>query len=126
MPHRSPYRPTNDVSQPYNDGVAYFYEQQNIADDGDKPELQATLKGKLPFENQRLGINRLYLSRQHQAEIVKVIRVARRNISPQDLVILDDGKQYLIDSVQDVTDILPPSVDVALRRYEEKVEVIPK
>lgn len=126
MPHRSPYRPTNDVSQPYNDGIARFYDLTNKAEAGDKPVYQTKCKGHLPFENQRLGINRLYLSRQYQAEIVKVIRVARRNISPQDLVILNDGKQYLIDSVQDVTDILPPSVDVALRRYEEKVEVIPK
>ena len=126
MSHRTPYRPTHDVSQPFNDGVAYFYEQQNIADDGDKPELQATLKGKLPFENQRLGINRLYLSRQHQAEIVKVIRVERRNIAIHDLVVIDQNQTYSVDSIQDVLDVLPPSVDVALVRYERNLEVLPR
>lgn len=124
--HRTPYRATNDVTQPFNDGVARFYELTNDADAGDMPHYKATKRGVLPYETQRLGINRLYLSRQHQAEIVKVIRVARRNISPQDLVILEDGKRYLVDSIQDVMDVYPPSVDIALRRYEQNVEVLPR
>lgn len=126
MPHKTPYRNNNDVSQPFNDGVAYFYDLQNAAEVGDKPEYTLSLKGKLPYENQRLGINRLYLSRQHQAEINKVIRVMRRNISPQDIVITDDGKRYAIESIQDVLGVFPPSVDIALRLYEEKVTVIPR
>lgn len=121
---KPPYRPSNEITQSFNDGVAKFYEVANIARPGYKPVQGLSFKEKLFFETQRLGINRLYLSRQNQAEISMVIRVPKRDaISPQDIVMINDDKQYEIDSVQNVPEVYPPCIDVALKRIEQKYDI---
>ncbi len=122
---KAPNRPKHDVSQSYNDGVVNVYSITNIAQAGYKPKQGLVLKVNLRFDEQRLGINRLYMSRQDNAEIERLIRVQRANdISSQDVAVID-GKQFKIDTVQSVKDIYPPSLDLALTKIEQEYEVMP-
>lgn len=126
MPRKLPFRPANDVSQVYNDGVVQIYAVSDGAEPGYQPREILTLKRKMPYEEQRLGITRLYLSRQNQAEVARVIRVQRTEISSQDIAITQDGKQYRIDTVQAVQGVFPASLDLSLRAVEQNFEVMPE
>lgn len=123
---KAPFRPNNEISQQYNDGMVKIYTIADTAQPGYQPKEQLTLKYTLAFEERTLGINRLYLSRQNNAEIKRVIRVQRVNISSQDVAITHDGKQYRIDTVQAVQGVYPPSLDLSLKAIEQNFEVMPQ
>lgn len=72
----------------------------------------------------RLGINRAYLGRQNQVEIERVIRVPHTGkVSPQDIVITEDGKKYRVDLIQIAEGVYPPSEDLTLTKIEQRLEV---
>ena len=121
-----PFRANNEISQQYNDGVVTIYAVADSAKPGFQPKQELTKKFTLAFEERALGINRLYLSRQNQAEIKRVIRVQRVPISSQDVAITHDGQQYRVDTVQAVQGVYPPSLDLSLRAVEQKFEVMPR
>ena len=123
---KTPFRPNNEISQQYNDGIVKIYTVTDGAKPGYQTRPQLKEKYKLAFEERALGINRLYLSRQNNAEIKRVIRVQRVNISSQDVAITHDGKQYRVDSVQAVQGVYPPSLDVSLVAVEQNFEVMPQ
>lgn len=121
---RAPHRPDNEITQEMNSGVVKIYSVEDSAQPGYQPKPSLTLKLTLRYEEQRLGINRLYLSRQNQAEIERVIRVPRQDsISNQDVAILESGSQYSIDYTQTVQDIYPPCLDLSLVKVEQNYEV---
>ena len=115
MPMHKPTRKTNEISQQFNDGFLDVYAVEDVAPAGYQPKLHLTHKLHLMYDEQRLGINRLYLSRQNQAEILRVLRVPRRPISTQDVVKTHDKCWYSVDAVQSVPDVYPPCVDVSLK-----------
>lgn len=119
-----PFRTNNEITQSFNDGVVYIYSVSDIAEPGYKPKEGLTLKCTLRFEEQRLGLNRLYLSRQAMVEIDRVIRVQDYgDISTQDVAVTG-GKQYRIDTKQLVMDVYPKCVDISLVRIEQEYEVM--
>ena len=121
---RAPHRPDNEITQEMNSGVVKIYSVEDSAQPGYQPKPSLNLKLTLRYEEQRLGINRLYLSRQNQAEIEKVIRVPRQDsISNQDVAILENGSQYSINYTQTVQDIYPPCLDLSLVKVEQNYEV---
>lgn len=121
---KAPHRPDNEITQELNSGVVYIYSVEDSAQPGYQPKPALKLKLTLRYEEQRLGINRLYLSRQNQAEIEKVIRVPRQDsISNQDVAILESGSQYNIDYTQTVQDVYPPCLDLSLVKVEQNYEV---
>lgn len=121
---KAPHRPDNEITQELNSGVVHIYSVEDSAQPGYQPKPSLTLKLTLRYEEQRLGINRLYLSRQNQAEIEKVIRVPRQDsISNQDVAILENGSQYSIDYTQTVQDVYPPCLDLSLVKVEQNYEV---
>lgn len=121
---RAPHRPDNEITQEMNSGVVKIYSVEDSAQPGYQPKPSLALKLTLRYEEQRLGINRLYLSRQNQAEIEKVIRVPRQDsISNQDVAILESGSQYSIDYTQTVQDVYPPCLDLSLVKVEQNYEV---
>ena len=121
---RAPHRPDNEITQEMNSGVVKIYSVEDSAQPGYQPKPTLTLKLTLRYEEQRLGINRLYLSRQNQAEVEKVIRVPRQDsISNQDVAILENGSQYSIDYTQTVQDTYPPCMDLSLVKVEQNYEV---
>lgn len=123
---KAPWRPNNEITQQYNDGSVKIYTLTDVAQPGYQPKEKLELKYSLRFENRALGINRIYLSRQQQAEIEKVIRIPRVVISPQDIAIIHDGQQYYIDTVQEAKGVYPPSLDLSMRAIRQKLEVMPE
>lgn len=126
MPWKAPYRPRTDngVTQNFGDGVVKIYTVTNSAQPGYQPKPQTTLKCKLRYEEQRLGIQRYYSGRQNQVEIERVLRVPRYGgITNQDVAVTEDGRQFRIDMVQNVTDVYPASLDLTLAKIEQEIEV---
>lgn len=124
MPRRKPARPDNQISQTYNSGFLTIYATSDAASPGRFPIVKLTEKGMLRYEEQRLGLNRLYLSRQAHVEVSRVVRTIRRpEVSPQDVAITEDGQAYRIDSVQIVRDVWPASMDLSLTRMTADYEV---
>ena len=123
---KTPFRPSNEISQSYNDGTVKIYAVSDGAQPGyqAKPTLQ--LKYTLQFEERALGINRIYQSRQAHAEILRVLRVPRVNISAQDVAVTHDGQAFDVSTVQLVKDVYPPSLDISLKKLTHDLEVIPK
>lgn len=64
-----PYRPSNEITQAYNDGVVRIYTVTDAARPGYMPQPQATLKTTLRYEEQRLGLQRYYQSKQNQIDV---------------------------------------------------------
>ena len=124
MPRQMPFRPGNEISQTYNDGIAKIYTVADGAKIGYQPEVQATHAYTVPFSERVLGINRLFLGRQNRVEISKVLRIPRVNVSALDVVQLHDGKWYAINSVQTVEGVFPPSLDLSLVDERRKIEVV--
>ena len=52
-----------------------------------------------------------------------MIRVPRHPISNQDGAVTEDGARYGIESVQSVTDVWPPCLDVSLKRIDQIFDV---
>ena len=124
MPRKLPYRPRNEISQTYNDGVVRIFTASDGAEPGYQPVIKARQKHRLPFEEQMLGINRLFMGRQNHVEIKKVIRIPRINVTTQDLAQLHDGDWYEINMVQSVDGVFPASLDLSLVAAKKKIEVI--
>ena len=126
MAWKAPFRPRTDngVTQNFGDGVVAIYSVKDVAQPGYQPKPQTTLKCKLRYEEQRLGIQRYYSGRQNQVEIERVLRVPRYGgITNQDVAVTEDGRQFRIDMVQNVTDVYPASLDITLAKIEQKIEV---
>lgn len=122
MPWTAPYRPANEVTQDYNDGIVTIYAAADSAQPGYQPK--PTLKKKkytLRYDEQRVGIQRYYEAMQNQVQVERVLRVPRAKITNQDIAETEDGVKYRIDLVQTVDLVYPPSLDLTLTRYEQGV-----
>lgn len=121
---KAPNRPKREITQTFNDGIVRIYDVKDVTVPGYKPVEKLHETFTLRFEEQRLGITRLYQSRQAQNEIEKVIRVPKAgNISAKNVAIVE-GQQYIIDTIQKVMDVYPPCLDLALVRIEQEIEVM--
>lgn len=125
MRSRRPTRPSNEISQQFLDGTVDFYEVSDGAKPGYQVKRQVTHKFRLRFAEMKVGINRIYLSRQQHTEVQKVLRVPRVDILPGYAAVLHDGSQYTVDTVQAVPEVWPACLDVALVKITSKVEVAP-
>ena len=121
MTWKAPYRPSNEVTQSYNDGVVTVYAVTDSAQPGYQPVEQLTEKIKLRYEEQRLGLQRYYDAMQNQIQVERVIRVPRaEQITSQDVAETEDGRRYRIDLVQTVDGVWPPSQDLTLVKYQQE------
>ena len=119
-----PFRPSNEISQSYNDGTVKIYSVSDSAPPGYQPKKKLQLRFTLQYEECALGITRIYQSKQANAEILRVLRVPRVNISPQDVAIIHDGQAYEISTVQLAVDVYPPSLDISLKKLTHDLEVL--
>lgn len=120
---KTPYLPSNEITQAYNDGVVRIYTLTDAARPGYMPQPQATLKTTLRYEEQRLGLQRYYQSKQNMIDVERVIRTPRTGtVSSQDMAVTEDGKRYHIALVQTVEGVYPPSVDITLAKIEQRFE----
>lgn len=103
-------------SQTHNDGVVNIYGVVNISTPPDRPREGLELKHTLRYKERTVGLNRYYAAKQAGVAVAYVLRVPMiRNISPQDVAIPSDGKQYRIEQIQYPEDISPPVMDITLR-----------
>ena len=116
-----PYRVNNEITQNFGDGVVKIYTVTDEAAPGYAPAEKRTLKVTLRYQEQRLGINRLYQAKQLQTEIERVIRVPRSRVevTNRDQAQTENGVWYRVESVQSADDAYPPSLDIALVRIEQ-------
>lgn len=121
MPWTAPYRPANEVTQDYNDGIVTIYAAADSAQPGYQPKPALTKKYTLRYDEQRVGIQRYYEAMQNQVQVERVLRVPRVKITNQDIAETEDGVKYRIDLVQTVDLVYPPSLDLTLTRYEQGV-----
>ena len=78
----------------------------------------------LQYAERRVGLQRYYSSKQTQVQVERVIRTQMRPaVNPQCIAVTEDGTQYGIDLVQQVTDVYPASMDLTLTKIEQKYEV---
>ena len=123
---RAPNRPNHEITQSYNDGLVSIYSVTDGAAPGYRPVPMLVFKERLRYQERYLGINRLYSGQQNQVDIQRIVRVLKvPGVSNQDVAITEDGRQYRIDSVQDVINAYPPSLDLTLATVEQKYEVTP-
>ena len=121
MPWTAPYRPANEVTQDYNDGIVTIYAAADSAQPGYQPKPTLTKKCTLRYDEQRVGIQRYYEAMQNQVQVERVLRVPRAKITNQDIAETEDGVKYRIDLIQTVDLVYPPSLDLTLTRYEQGV-----
>lgn len=123
---QKPFRPSNEISQQFNDGVVTIYQLQNAAEPGYAPKPAPVLPGTvLRYEEQRMGLTRYYSAQQNNVNVERVIRVPKGpGFSPEDLAVTEDGRQYLIELIQTVPAVWPPCLDVTLARTDQDYDVL--
>lgn len=124
MSWRAPYRPDNEITQNYNDGVVAIHKTEDTARAGYQPviTLVEPAAWRLRYAELRLGLQRYYEARQNQVEVERVIRVPRvTGITNQDVAVTEDGRKYRIDMVQSADGVYPPSLDLTLAKISQGV-----
>lgn len=109
--------------QTYNDGTVSIYSVSSDAEPGDRPTEKPTLKETLPYEERTVGMVRYTAALQKGVEIKKIIRCPRREVSPEDVAVPIDGKQYEVDQIQYPYDVTPDSMDLILKKVEVEYEI---
>lgn len=121
---KTPFRPGNEISQPFNSGVVSIFRVTDAGEPGYAPVPRLELRVRLHYEERKLGLIRYYSARQTQVKVERVLRVPRRpEISPQDVAVTQDGKQYRIELVQMADGVYPPSLDLTLGTVEQVYEL---
>lgn len=112
-------------TQVFNDGVVKIYNVKKDGSSGGMPKEKLELKGELRYKERTVGIDRYWKARQANVKVACVLRCPRlRDVSPQDIAIPVDGKQYRIVQVQYPEDIEPPVMDLTLEGVTEVYEII--
>ena len=122
---KEPYRPANEITQGFNDGLVTVYTVTNVSKPGYKPVEGLSAKISLRYAEQRLGIQRYYSGLQNQIQVERVLRVPRHgDVNSQDVAITEDGRQYRIDLIQQADGVYPPALDLTLVRIDQEYEVL--
>lgn len=104
-----------------NDGVVKIYSVGDISSLGGMPKEGLTLKAELRYSERTVGMGRFWTAQQAQARIDLLLRVhKRREISPQDVAIPNDGNQYRIVQIQYPEGL--KVMDLSLERIESEYE----
>lgn len=117
---QNPFRAGNEISQPFNSGVVDIYRVTDAGEPGYAPVPRLERRVRLHYEELKLGLIRFYGAKQAQVKVEKVLRVPRRpEVSPQDVAVTQEGKQYRIELVQLAAGVYPPSLDLTLGAVEQ-------
>lgn len=124
---KKPYRPTGEITQPFNSGVLTVYDVTDGAKPGYQPKAVLQKRACLRFEERRLGIERYYAGKQNQIRVERVVRVPKiKDVHTQQVVVTNDDAKtpYRVELVQEAFDTYPPALDLTLVRFEQTFEVI--
>ena len=105
-----------------DEGLLTFYELENTAEEGLKPQEKLVKIGEAYYAQKTIGYNRRYAAKGANCEIDKLVRAYNTDIPEEGMyVILEDGKKYQIDSMTEITD--EDATDLTLVRVEDYYEV---
>lgn len=104
--------------QSFNDGLVSIYSITNKAEPGKKPVKKLDKKKySLRLENRTVGVTRFYAAKQNNERIDLLIRCPfRKDVSTDDMAILQDNTQFEIKQIQYPTDVDIPVMDLSLER----------
>lgn len=89
----------------FDDGILTVYRPQNTAGPGDQPQPGLTFRGRYYYSISSLGVTRYYAAMQAGQDVSAIVTVPGwDDIITNDIVILDDGRQYWAEMVQPETD----------------------
>ena len=89
----------------FDDGILTVYRPQNTAGPGDKPVSGLTFRGRYYYSISSLGVTRYYAAMQAGQDVSAIVTVPGwDDIMTNDIVVLDDGRQYWAEMVQPETD----------------------
>lgn len=118
---KTPFRPGNEISQTYGDGIVTIYRLEDTAKPGYFPKPEPVEEARLRYEERRLGLTRYYAAKQVNVDVERVLRVPRvGNVAVQDIAVTEDGQEYRIDLIQTVDGVFPPSLDLTLAKVTER------
>jgi hypothetical protein len=106
-----------------DEGILKFYNLTNTAPNGAKPiEKLVDLEVSGYYANRTIGVTRLYAAKGSNSRLDKLVWVYN-TIVPEaaKYVILEDGRQYLIDAAVQIVD--SDAVELSLVRLENYYEV---
>lgn len=106
-----------------DEGLLKFYDLQNTSTQGQMPTDQlVSLDVEAFYANRTIGMQRLYLAKQAEMQLDKLVRCYNTYI-PEDAkyVILEDGRQYRIVAINAIVD--EDAVDLSLQRMGKNYEV---
>lgn len=113
-------------NQTFNAGALKLYEVQNIAEDGNMPKdgLVSKYENGIRYEERTVGISRFWTAQQFNSTIEMVLRIQRiPNINRNDIVIPNDGQQYVIKQIQLIKDVMPICYDLSLERVDANYDI---
>lgn len=120
-PRKLPFRPGNEVTQTFNDGLVTVYRLTDEAKPGYMPKPKPVKVALLRYEERRLGLTRYYSAKQNNVQVERVVRVPRgAPVAAQDIAVTEDGQEYAIDLVQTVDGVWPDSLDLTLAKVSQK------
>lgn len=106
----------------FNSGIVNIYSVENVAEKGDKPDLQLKHKWKLRFEYQTVGVQRFYIAQQSDIKLSQLVRIPQRlDINTHDVAIVD-GIQFDIVQVQHIYDTKPVCTLLSLEELISKYD----
>ena len=89
----------------FDDGILKIYRTVNISEKDNKPVIKPVLKGEHYYGFDSISYTRYYSALQAHQQIDSVVRIWQdKNISTDDICVLEDGEQYRIGFVQHVKD----------------------
>lgn len=89
----------------FDDGILSVFRPQNTAGPGDKPQPGLTFRGRYYYGFASLGVTRYYAAMQAGQDVSAIVTVPGwDDIITNDIVVLDDGRQYWAEMVQPETD----------------------
>lgn len=113
-------------SQTFNDGLLIVYRTIPVERPGDQPVTRIQEKGRLRYEQLKVGLNRYWTGMQNNVEIALFLRVPDTfQINPQDIIVPNDGFQYDIKQAQPHVVLGTPCNDLSLARAETDYELAP-
>lgn len=120
-PRKLPFRPGNEVTQTFNDGLATVYRLKDEAEPGYMPKPKPVKVALLRYEERRLGLTRYYSAKQNNVQVERVVRVPKgAPIAAQDIAVTEDGQEYAVCLVQTVDGVWPLSLDLTLAKVSQK------
>lgn len=85
------------------EGILTIYKRINVADKGLKPQYELEKLSEHFYEKRTIGITRMYAAKGANSQIDALVRIDPDYEADADMiVILEGGKQYRIDLIQEL------------------------